>query len=121
MIAIQDTPDPDVLALTVRQKIRTGDLNDLIPALERHTSEHDDPHLLIEMEEFRGWENTDAFWEDLKLDAVYNGEFERVAVIGEKRWEAWMTRFTDRLTSNEIRYFFPEEKTKAWNWIRNEH
>ena len=114
MIAIQDIPDRDVLALTVRQKIRKGDLNDLIPALERHSAEIDDPHVLIEMEEFRGWE-------DLKLDAEYIGEFDRVAVIGEKRWEAWMTRFTDRLTSNEIRYFFPEDRGRAWNWIRSEH
>lgn len=93
MIAIQDTPNSDTLVLTVRQKIRKGDLNDLLPALERHSSEKDDPHLLIEMEEFRGWEDTDAFWKDLKLDAEYIGEFDRVAIIGEKRWEAWMTRF----------------------------
>ena len=84
MIVIQDTSDPDVLALTVRQKIRKRDLNDLIPALERHSAEINDPHLL-RMEEFRGWEDTDAFWEDLKLDVEYIGEFDRVAVIGEKR------------------------------------
>lgn len=109
MIAIQNIPNPDVLALTISHRIRTGNLNDLNHTVKWHESEYDDPHLFIEMEEFRGWEDSNAFWEDLKLVAEYIGEFSRGR------------RFTDKLTSNESRHYFPEDRQEAWQWIRNKH
>lgn len=117
MIEAKESMEPEVLALNIRRKLTKGDLNDLLPALKKHTDSFDNPHLFIGMENFQGWEDTNAFWKDLKLDAEHIGKFDRIALVGDKRWEAWLTRLTDALTGNEIRYFYPDAKGRAWNWI----
>ena len=47
-------------------------------------------------------------------------------VVGDRAWEAWMTRLSRPIFSNaEIRFFDPAEREKAWKWIEdglsNEH
>lgn len=121
MIEINANADKDILAVKATGKLTKGDLDDLAPVLKKHVSRSDDPHLIMILEDFKGWEDTAAFWKDLQLDAEYIGHFDRIAIIGDKKWQQWGTRLMDPLFNEEMKYFSIDNADYAWNWIEKSH
>ncbi|MDZ7691777.1 MAG: STAS/SEC14 domain-containing protein [Balneolaceae bacterium] len=121
MIEINEHSEHGILALKVSGTLTEDELEELVPSLEEHISESTHPHLLMIMDDFDGWENAAAAWKDLQLDAKYIGYFDRIAIIGEKKWQKWGTRLVDPLTSEELKFFPIEQADNAWEWISKEH
>lgn len=42
---------------------------------------------------------------------------ERIAMVGEARWEAWMARVCRPFTMASIRYFDASKIDEAWTWL----
>jgi len=70
----------------------------------------------LEMDHFDGWD-IQAFWEDLNMGTVHANDFERIAMVGEKKWQDWISLLMVPFTSAEIRYFDLADKEKAKGWI----
>ena len=70
------------------------------------------------MEDFDGWADLDAAWEDLKLDVTHYADVERLVMVGEERWQEWVTRATDLLAPGDVRYFDEARLDAAWAWVR---
>jgi len=68
------------------------------------------------MREFHGW-SLAALWEDIKFDLKHFKDIERLAMVGERKWEKWMATFCRPFTSSEIRYFDQSEADQAQQWI----
>ena len=45
--------------------------------------------VLMVMRDFHGWD-APALWEDIKWDAKHFNQVERVAMVGDKKWQEWM-------------------------------
>ncbi len=119
MIEVNEHADSDILALQVSGTLTEEELDDLIPTLKEYVSSSSHPHLLMIMEDFNGWADAAAVWKDLQLDAEYLGYFDRIAVVGEKKWQEWGTRLVNPITKEELRFFPLSDAEKAWNWIQN--
>lgn len=117
MINIQEQPNDDILLLTVTGKLTKEDLDNLIPHLKDQVETSDHPQLFMIMEDFEGYESASAIWKDLKLDTEYIGYFDRIALVGDKKWQEWGTRVFDKITKEELRFFSIDEKEEAKNWI----
>ena len=63
-----------------------------MPDSEELIRQHDKIRLLVMLDDFKGW-NAGALWEDIKWDARHFNHVERIAVVGEKQWQKWMTGF----------------------------
>lgn len=111
MIEVNTKTDKDIPG-----KLTKGDLDDLVPVLKKHISASKDPHLIMILEDFKGWEDTAAFWKDLQLDVEYIGHFDRIAVVGDQKWEEWGTRLVDPITKEELKFFPIDQAEDAWNW-----
>jgi hypothetical protein len=73
---------------------------------------------LFEMTDFQRIELR-ALWAEIKFDVRHARQIERCAVVGDKAWEAWMTRLSRPLFSNaEIRFFDQAKQEMAWEWIQ---
>ena len=118
MIEVNTSRD-NILPIYVTNKLTKGDLDDLVPLLKQEIAKSDHPHLLMIMEDFKGWEDTAAFWKDLKLDNEYIGFFDRIAVVGDKKWQEWGTRLVNPITKEELQFFPLSNAEIAWNWIQN--
>ncbi|HCD52065.1 MAG: STAS/SEC14 domain-containing protein [Gracilimonas sp.] len=114
MIEVSELSDSSVLVLNISGKLTKQDLDELIPMLKNHISQSDDPHLYISMQGFKGWESVAAAWKDLNLDADYIGYFDRIAIVGEKKWQEWGTQLVDAISKEELKYFYTEEADKGW-------
>lgn len=121
MIEVNTKTDKDILAIKATGKLTKGDLDDLVPVLKKHISASKDPHLIMILEDFKGWEDTAAFWKDLQLDVEYIGHFDRIAVVGDQKWEEWGTRLVDPITKEELKFFPIDQAKDAWNGAEQKH
>jgi hypothetical protein len=44
-------------------------------------------------------------------------DFDRIAMVGDRKWEKWMATLGKPFTRAKIRYFDVSEIDAAWNWI----
>lgn len=68
------------------------------------------------MKDFHGWE-AGALWEDIKFDVKHFRDIERLAMVGERKWEKGMSLFCKPFTTAEIRYFERGEAAQAREWL----
>lgn len=61
--------------------------------------------------------NLDTLWQDLKFDTEYRDDVERLALVGDKQWEKWMSQLTKLFYSN-ARFFEHSQNQNAWAWIQ---
>jgi hypothetical protein len=105
-------------ALTVRLsgKLSKEDYGAFVPEVERLIREHGTVRLLVEMRDFHGWD-AGALWEDLKFDVKHFRDVERIAFVGDRRWQKGMAAFCKPFTTADIRYFDRERIGEARRWI----
>ena len=68
------------------------------------------------MTNFHGW-SVGALWEDLKFDVRHFSDIERLAMVGEKKWQKGMSRFCRLFTTATIRYFEHDNLKAARQWV----
>jgi hypothetical protein len=68
------------------------------------------------MQDFHGWD-AGAAWEDIKWDARHFNEVERVAMVGEKKWQEWLAALCKPFTRATVRYFNHEKLDEARAWV----
>ena len=115
MIEIQERIE-DVLVLEVRGKIGIEDTRQVVPALEWAFREHGRVSLIVRLERFNGW-TAGAFLQDLRFELRHRGDFGRVAIVGERRWERLVTRLGGWLLAGEVRFFPRTQEAAARSWV----
>lgn len=114
MLTIQKQGSGNVVAIRASGKLTHEDYEMLLPKLTEVAEEHGSVRMLIELEDFQGWEPK-AIWDDLKFDVRHGSEYERCAVVGENKWQEWMTKLSKPFLT--IKYFTREEREQAWEWL----
>ena len=79
----------------VSGKLDREDYRQAVPELERLIDRHGKVRMLVDMSGFHGW-TAGALWEDIKFDARHFSHFERIALVGEKKWQKGMSKFCRR-------------------------
>jgi hypothetical protein len=115
-VELHAEPGANVLAVTVTGKLDRDDYKEFIPEVERAIAERGKLRMLCTLKDFHGW-TAGALWEDLKFDVKHFADFERVAFVGDKKWEQGMAAFCKPFTSAAIRYFDASEAEKAREWV----
>ena len=86
------------------------------PLVDEQIEEHGKVRILFEMRDFRGW-TAGALWEDLEFDFKHWKDIERLAIVGESKWEAGMAAFCKPFTTAKIQYFDHAKLDAARSWI----
>jgi len=73
----------------------------------------------MEMRDFHGW-TAGALWEDTKFAFHHFRSIERLAIIGEKKWQKGMATFCRPFTAAEVRYFERSQEQEAHDWLQQE-
>jgi hypothetical protein len=118
MFEIIDLGPGKVFALRISGKLLHQDYQNFVPTVEKLIEEHGTVRCLIDMVDFHGIELR-ALWDELKFDVRHARQIERCAVVGDKTWEAWMTKLSRPIFVNaEIRYFDRSDEETARQWIK---
>lgn len=115
-VTLKETNDGKVLEVHLTGKLTTADYSQFVPAVERLVKAHGKISILMEMHDFHGW-TAGALWEDIKFDAKHFKHIERVAMVGETKWQHGMSVFCKPFTAARIRYFDRAAVEEARTWL----
>ncbi len=72
---------------------------------------------LVLLENFTGWERSEA-WGDTDFFFSHRNDFEKIAVVGDPRWEAQVLAFTGAgLRKGPVKFFPETEESEARAWL----
>jgi ubiquinone/menaquinone biosynthesis C-methylase UbiE len=108
-----------ILEIRASGKLTHLDYRHFVPQFERLVGEYGRIRILFEMENFRGWKAA-ALWDDIKLDWKHFNAIERLAIVGDRRWQKWMSKVCRPFTTADIRYFDRANIGEAYSWIEAE-
>ncbi|WP_152051010.1 SpoIIAA family protein [Tautonia marina] len=117
MIEQIQTDSPKLLAFRLSGKLHDEDYRSFVPTIETALAAAGGKvSLLAQFEDFHGWD-LHAAWDDLSLGVKHYSDFERIALVGDKKWQEWMTRFCKPFTRANVKYFDASEVEAAWAWL----
>ncbi len=117
-IKLNETNGGKVLEVQVTGKLAHEDYQNFIPEFERLLKEHGKIRVLFEMVEFHGWEGA-AMWDDIKFDVKHFSDIDRLALVGDKKWEKGMSVFCRPFTTAKVCYFDHTAIAEARAWVES--
>ncbi|MGV3539580.1 MAG: STAS/SEC14 domain-containing protein [Rufibacter sp.] len=116
MIELINTENPEVFAVRVSGTLGKEEYDLLVPALESQIQQQGKINLYWEMSHFEGW-SPGGLWEDLKFDAKHVNSFGRIALVGDQKWEQWLTQLMKPFTTAQVKFFETDDHDAAKEWV----
>ena len=108
-----------ILVVHVSGKLVKEDYETFVPEFDRLARIHGKLRVLFDMSGLLGWE-AGAMWQDIKFAAKHFTDIERLALIGERRWQHGMATFCKPFTEAAVRYFDHADAAEARIWLAEE-
>jgi SpoIIAA-like len=105
-----------LINVQVSGKLEKADHEHFVPEFERLARQHGKLRMLFDMTGFHGWEAS-AAWEDFMLGTKHLSDIERIAMVGEKRWQHGMAIFCKPFIKAEVHYFDRAAAAEARIWL----
>jgi hypothetical protein len=105
-----------ILVVHVSGRLAAADYEHFVPEFERLVRQQGKLRVLFDMMGFDGWD-AGALWEDVKFSVKHFADIERLAMIGDKKWEHGMAMFCKPFTKATIRYFNHDDAAAARQWL----
>ena len=115
-IQLNKENDGKILVVHVTGTLVRADYAEFVPAFERLLRLHGKLCLLFDMTGLHGWD-AGAMWEDIKFDIKHFADIERLAVVGDKKWQEGMAAFFKPFTRATIQYFDRADASAARHWL----
>jgi len=115
-VSFHEQASGKLLIITLSGKLTKQDYEQFVPETERLIAQHGRVRILVHMHDFHGW-SMGALWEDIKFDWKHFNDIERLALVGDSKWEAGMAAFCKPFTTAAVRYFEQAHFDEAVNWI----
>jgi hypothetical protein len=115
-VQIKEENGGNLVAVQVTGKLVKADYERCVAEFDRLIRQHGKVSLLFELSDFHGWE-VGALWDEIKLDMKHFADIERLAVVGDKKWEKDMVAFYRPFTEATVRYFDQGNAADARKWL----
>jgi hypothetical protein len=97
--------------------ITASDYMTLEPEVKALVKKEGNICMLIDLSEFK-WEKLEAWLPDLKFGTEFRHEIQKMAIVGDKTWENWITHLAKPFYAHDAKYFHTADIDKAWAWLR---
>lgn len=115
-VTLREEAGGKVLIVDLSGKLIKQDYETLGPRVDALVAQHGKIRIQVNMSGFHGW-SMGALWEDIKFDWKHFSHIERLALVGDSKWEAGMAMFCKPFTRATIRYFNIAKAEEAHTWI----
>lgn len=116
MIEQLPSPSEKVVAFKLSGKLHDEDYKKFTPLIDAAVAKGGKARILVQFHDFQGWD-LHALWDDIKFSTTHCTVIERIALVGEKKWEEWMAKVCKPFTMAKIQYFDASRIDEAWAWI----
>ena len=117
MIEVLPSPSEKVLGFKMSGKLHDADYKTFVPLIDATAAKQGKVRLLAQFHDFHGWD-LHALWDDIKFSTTHCTKIERIAMVGDKKWEAWMAKVCKPFTMAKIKYFDAADMNAAWAWLQ---
>ncbi len=114
-VVLHEEAGGKLLRVEMSGKLEKQDYQHFVPEFERLVQREGKLRVLCRMHDFHGW-TMGALWEDIKFDLKHFSDIERLAFVGDRKWEAGMAAFCKPFTRATIRYFDEGQYDEAVRW-----
>jgi len=105
-----------ILGFKLSGKLHDEDYKKFVPVVDAAAAKHGKIRMLAWFHDFHGWD-MHALWDDIKFSTTHCTKIERIALVGEKTWEKWMSTVCKPFTMAKIRYFEAADIEAAKSWL----
>ncbi len=116
MFVVLPESNGNMVGIGVSGTLRDADYGAFLPVLDDLIDEHGPLRVLLDLEEFKGWE-PDAVMDDFAFGMRHWSDFERMAIVADRTWEDLVPLHMDKLLDAEVRRFPLAGRDMAWAWI----
>ena len=109
--------DEHIIAFKATGKLTHDDYQQFLPQLEPKIEKAGCVSVLLELEDFHGWELA-AAKDDYEFGKKHAQSFKRIAIVGDQRWGHLLAIFSRPFIDAEVRYFAHSDLHQAWDWLR---
>lgn len=93
--------------------VTAEDYHVLQPAVEAAVQQHGSVRLVLDLTEFH-WEKVEAWGADLRFGGTFRHAIERMAIVGDRTWERWLTRMAEPFYAQQAQFFTDQDAAWAW-------
>lgn len=111
-----ETDDAGVVLIKASGRLSKADYERFVPEFERTVRARGPVRILIELDDFHGWD-LPGLWQELKFDTTHQNDMGRVAIVGDRGWQEWGTRLSKPFFKAEMRYFNRDQASAARAWL----
>ncbi len=115
-IQLKEVNDEKSITVHVSGKLISEDYEHFAPEFERLVGLHGKLRVLFDMTDFHGW-TAGAVWADTKFAMHHFSDIERLAMVGEKKWQEGMATFCKPFTKAIVKYFDHADAWAANTWL----
>jgi len=114
-IAIKRDKKRVFIELTMLGKLKDEDYKIFVPMIDKALKEAKglEVDLLVDMTKFKGWEFL-AAWDDMKFGIKHRNAFDKMAIVGNKKWEEVSVNMMSHLMKGKSKFFKEREKALSW-------
>ena len=114
-IRIIQTGEKEIAEIRLHGKLTHEDYQVMVPVIERaiEAAAGRELDLLVDMREFAGW-TREAALDDMRFGLKIRNAFDKMAIVGNKKWEEISTKLMDHLSRGEMRFFTDYDEALAW-------
>lgn len=105
-----------VVGFKLSGKLHDEDYKHFVPLVDAAIAKEGKVRMLAQFHDFHGWD-LHALWDDTKFSTTHCSKIERIALVGEKKWEEWMAKVCKPFTMAKIEYFDAAKIEDAWKWL----
>ena len=116
MIEQLKSDSPDVLGFKMSGKLHDEDYKKFVPLVDDAISTEGKVRILAQFADFHGWD-MHALWDDIKFSTTHCTKIDKIALVGDRKWEEWMAKVCKPFTMAKIRYFDAAQLGAAWKWL----
>ena len=116
MIESLSSPSEKAIGFQLSGKLHDEDYQTFVPAVDHAIEAEGKARILAWFHDFEGWD-LQALWDDIKFATSHCNKIERIALVGESKWEEWMSKVCKPFTLAKIQYFDASQIDEAWKWV----
>ncbi len=107
----------NVLGFKVVGTISKDDYATMVPQVESLIASEGTIRLLCDLTDFK-WEEVSAWGADMRFGREHKDKIEKLAIVGDSRWQSWLSKLADPFFAGESQYFEVTNEDQAWDWLK---
>jgi 2-polyprenyl-6-methoxyphenol hydroxylase-like FAD-dependent oxidoreductase len=108
----------NILGYRIAGKLQETDYDTLAMGMDEALQSSDRVNLLLHLDDIEGIKRG-ALMDDWKFGRKYHEKTGRLAVVGNKKWEKWMTKLSSPFYAQETKFFHSDKMPLAWQWLND--